>query len=201
VSLAAKQDAFEESIRLKNQFRSLDDDEIEFLDSVLESTRAKEEAIKRETAEQLDLFRRQQEQADKVLLLESADGSDLTRPQDAISSPSGKSQWDFTAKKRRRANENEVLKGIKIRKSSSAAGAKPQPIIAKSTPIPDEETNAVINYKLHKEPKQEIKRSNNSHGQQSIEMACSLSRKGPDPMNGPAVDGLGLGVYGSDSDD
>ncbi|KAJ9627621.1 hypothetical protein H2203_002833 [Taxawa tesnikishii (nom. ined.)] len=61
---AAKQEAFEESIRLKNQFRSLDDDEVEFLDSVLESTRAKENAVKKETAEQLGLFRKQQEEVE-----------------------------------------------------------------------------------------------------------------------------------------
>src|SRR3569833_608756 len=37
--LAAKQAAFEEANKIKNQFRALDDDEIEFLDGVLVSVR------------------------------------------------------------------------------------------------------------------------------------------------------------------
>ena len=63
---AAKQEAFEESIRSRNQFRSLDEDEVDFLDSVLESTRAKEAEVKKQTTEQLEAFRRQQEEAEKT---------------------------------------------------------------------------------------------------------------------------------------
>lgn len=64
--LAAKQAEFEESIRLKNQFKSLDEDDVDFLDSVLETERANEEAVRRETAEQLDAYRKQQAAAQKV---------------------------------------------------------------------------------------------------------------------------------------
>lgn len=64
----AKQEAFEEKMKLKNQFRALDEDEVEFLDSIMESTRAQEAAVKKETAEQLELFRRQREEAEKALL-------------------------------------------------------------------------------------------------------------------------------------
>lgn len=120
--LAAKEEAFQESIKLKNQFRNLDEDEVEFLDSVLESTRKKEEEVKKETSEQLDLFRRQQEEKDKELLEgeEEVDGK-------AGSPTAGESQspWAVNARKRKRAKENDRagLKGVKLRKSSSTGEA------------------------------------------------------------------------------
>ena len=117
--LAAKQDAFEESIRLKNQFRNLDEDEIEFLDSVLESTRAKEEAVKRETTEQLSLFKRQQEEADKLAQAESAGPPGSTAVGEPGNAPTTESEWAINARKRKRAKEKEGLKGVKIRKSST----------------------------------------------------------------------------------
>jgi hypothetical protein len=120
-SLAAKQEAFEESIRLKNQFRNLDEDEIEFLDSVLESTRAKEEALKKETAEQLNFFRRQQEEADRALLyqVDNAEGGTAAVGK-AHDLGISESQWAINARKKRKRPEKEVLKGVKIRKGSSS---------------------------------------------------------------------------------
>lgn len=104
---------------MKNQFRNLDEDEIEFLDSVLESTRAKEVAIKRETAQQLDLFRRQQEEADKALFNQGGDADDANNSSTAGNIPSDESQWATNGRKRKRGKEKEVLKGVKLRKSST----------------------------------------------------------------------------------
>lgn len=118
-SLAAKQEAFEESIRLKNQFRNLDEDEIEFLDSVLESTRAKEEALKRETTEQVNLFRHQQEEADRVLLSQINNADDATAVGTAHDLGTSESQWTINARKKRKRVEKEVHKGVKLRKASS----------------------------------------------------------------------------------
>jgi hypothetical protein len=123
--LAAKQEAFEESIRLKNQFRALDEDEVEFLDSMLESTRAEEERVRRETAEGLETFRRQQEDADKRLLADAANT--------AVVNPDA-AQEDWVAagarKRKRKAKEKEVLvKGVKLRTSSTSGS-----IAAVSTP-------------------------------------------------------------------
>ena len=89
---------------------------------MLESTRAKEEAVKRETTEQLDFFRRQQEEADKVLLEESGKKEDGEGGK-AGSPTVGESQWAINARKRKRAKEKEVLKGVKIRKGSSTGEA------------------------------------------------------------------------------
>ncbi|KAF7585850.1 hypothetical protein BBP40_009972 [Aspergillus hancockii] len=108
----AKQEAFEEKIKLKNQFRSLDEDEVEFLDSVLESTRAQEAAVKRETAEQLELFRRQREEAEKAALeVGSAD----------VAPPAEGEDWKIPARKRRRDKKDLLLPGKK-RKSTAEGG-------------------------------------------------------------------------------
>ena len=87
---------------------------------MLESTRAKEEAVKRETTEQLDLFRRQQEEADKALLEESGEKEDGEGGK-AGSPTAGENQWAINARKRKRAKEKEVLKGVKLRKGSSTS--------------------------------------------------------------------------------
>lgn len=118
LTVAAKQDAFEESIRLKNQFRNLDEDEVEFLDSILESTRAREEAVKKETREQLELFRRQQEEADRTLMTEGS-GVGKAAEVGASGSPTGEeSLWAVNARKRKRMKEKEPNKLAKQRKQS-----------------------------------------------------------------------------------
>ncbi|KAG6221980.1 hypothetical protein E4U47_003276 [Claviceps purpurea] len=57
---AAKQAAFEEQTKIRNQFRPLDDDEIEFLDEVKAAKRMEEERVRREMEEGLRAFREQQ---------------------------------------------------------------------------------------------------------------------------------------------
>ncbi|KAI4757122.1 hypothetical protein E4T52_10930 [Aureobasidium sp. EXF-3400] len=106
----AKQEAFEEAAKLKNQFRSLDQDEVEFLDTVMESTRAKEEAVKRETAERLEAFRRQQEDTEKASRGDAPEASNQSEGD----------TWAFNARKRKRTKEKEAIAGLKLRKSSSS---------------------------------------------------------------------------------
>ncbi|KAI9883635.1 MAG: hypothetical protein M1823_004600 [Watsoniomyces obsoletus] len=119
---AAKQEAFEESIRLKNQFRSLDEDEVEFLDSVLESTRANEEAIRKETVERLDVFRKQQEKADRERL-RIEDGAEKVESEAVAVTEAPEEQWKTNARKRRRSTAKEVLKGVKVRKAEKSQSA------------------------------------------------------------------------------
>ncbi|RDL42285.1 Uncharacterized protein BP5553_02264 [Venustampulla echinocandica] len=113
---AAKQDAFDEAHRLKNQFRALDEDEAEFLDSVLESTRAEEARVKKETAEGLALFRQQQEEADK----KARRGSDDAANADDTSPTVEEEVWVVGGRKRKRTKEKEVFKGVRIRRASTA---------------------------------------------------------------------------------
>lgn len=94
---------------------------------MLGSTRAKEEAVRKETTEQLDIFRRQQEEADKALLSDA----NITGDTDTLGksdTPSSEAHWAINAKKRKRVKDKDGLKGVKLRKSSStneaAAGLK-----------------------------------------------------------------------------
>ncbi|EFY89753.1 NEFA-interacting nuclear protein NIP30, putative [Metarhizium acridum CQMa 102] len=54
---AAKQAAFEEQNKIRNQFRALDDDEIEFLDEVVAAKRKEEERVRRETEDGVRAYR------------------------------------------------------------------------------------------------------------------------------------------------
>lgn len=98
---------------MKNQFRNLDEDEVDFLDSVLESTRAKEEAVKKKTAEQLDLFRQQQEDADRARAQDTTDANDEARLDNSGSPTLEEPSWVVSNRKRKRAKDKEVVKGVK----------------------------------------------------------------------------------------
>ena len=200
--LAAKQEALEESIKLKNQFRNLDEDEIEFLDSVLESTRAKEEAVKRETTEQLDLFRRQQEEADKALL-EAGGGKEEDEGGKAGSPTAGESQWAVNARKRKRAKEKEGLKGLKIRRSSTSEGFE-RPRSASQEP---EEAKATLSTADAKE-KGAIRSGSAPKGKTAAAGPVSPAaepNKAPGATSAklepPKSGGLGLAGYSSEDDD
>ncbi|KAI6792705.1 hypothetical protein KC361_g6565 [Hortaea werneckii] len=113
---AAKQEAFDEATRFRNQFRSLDEDEVEFLDSVLESTRTLEAEVKKETREQLDAFRKLQEDAEKKAVAgqEGEDAGDAATADVETS-------WALGPRKRKKGKERGgVLGGIKLRKAESA---------------------------------------------------------------------------------
>ena len=190
--LAAKQEAFEESIKLKNQFRNLDEDEVEFLDSVLESTRKKEEDVKRETTEQLDLFRRQQEDADKVLLEEGRDADDTKA--EAGSPEAGEGQWAVNARKRKRVKEKEGLKGVKIRKSSSANETSVNP----SEDTRKSEIGKEGSFSVATVEEQEAEKiSSNPKSQLVAGKAAVANAKTGNPAPS-ATTGLGLAGYSSD---
>jgi hypothetical protein len=98
---------------LSNQFRSLDDDEVEFLDSVLESSRAKEAEVRKENAEQLELFRKQREEAEKAAKLE----------EDA-EAPVVTEKWGVGPRKRKKGKERDAIGGVKLRRTSTATKDK-----------------------------------------------------------------------------
>ena len=207
--VAAKQEAFEESTRLKNQFRTLDEDEVEFLDSVLESTRAKEDAVRKETTEQLDLFRRQQEEADRALVRDSANGTDLTASRGAASPPADETNWVVSGKKRKRVQERdkEGLKGIKLKKSSST--------VDKSTSLDTASPSTLSTFKRKEVPKstqaprrvESDQKINQSPSATSADMSTkspAKSRVSPKNTEVPqkgTLPGLGLANYSSEDDD
>lgn len=105
-----KQAEFEEKARFKLH-NALDDDEADYLDSVLEKKRKEEASVRKETLEQLDLFRRQREEAERKAMEE-----DSTEPTKGDSG-----QWAAVSRKRKKAQDSSLLKGVKLRKVSSAA--------------------------------------------------------------------------------
>ena len=70
--------------------------------------------MKKETAEKLSLFRRQQEEADRALLKQVNDTEETS---DLVA---GDSQGAVNAWKKRKRVEKELIKGVKLRKGSSS---------------------------------------------------------------------------------
>ncbi|KAJ9138383.1 hypothetical protein NKR23_g8539 [Pleurostoma richardsiae] len=112
---AAKQAAFEEAARLRNQFRALDDDEVEFLDEVAERRRREEEERRREEEEGVRGFRERQRREEG-----GAGGGE-----------EGEEEWGFAAgggRKRKREKEREKgIKGLKRRVSEVGEDDKTKP--------------------------------------------------------------------------
>lgn len=77
--------------------------------------------MKKDTTEQLDLFRRRQGEADKAILEEGGATEEGTGEGQAGNPTTETSTWAVNARKRKRAKEKEGLKGLKLRKSSSTA--------------------------------------------------------------------------------
>ena len=183
----AKQEAFEEANKLKNQFLSLDEDDIEFLDSVLESTRKEEDRVRRETREGLEAFRRQQEEADKKAR-EGEGGPALGEASLTVE----EEQWIAGGRKRKRKGEKEVLKGVKIRRASSAvedSQIATSPTAATNMRDPEE----VVGMEAAKSPE-----GNKANEKAKVKPADAVGA--PKPPAAPSRSGLGLVDYGSDED-
>ncbi|EMD91282.1 hypothetical protein COCC4DRAFT_30565 [Bipolaris maydis ATCC 48331] len=106
-----KQAEFEEKARYKLHV-ALDDDEADYLDSILEKKRLEEANVKKETTEQLHLFRRQREEAERKARGLEEESAEPTQEH-------GAEQWAAAGKKRKKGPEVGLLKGVKLRKSSS----------------------------------------------------------------------------------
>ncbi|KAI0539455.1 N-terminal domain of NEFA-interacting nuclear protein NIP30-domain-containing protein [Xylaria digitata] len=107
---AAKQAAFEEQNRIRNQFRALDDDEIEFLHGVNDEQRAEEERVRRETEERLASFRKAQRGGDAAGVDVDGGGNEGGVVEDWGTALGKK-------RKREKGKEKGVLKGVKRRTS------------------------------------------------------------------------------------
>ncbi|KAL1647537.1 hypothetical protein SLS61_007363 [Didymella pomorum] len=111
--LQANKEAFEQAARYKLHV-TLDDDEADYLEGILETKRKEEANVKKETREGLELFRRQQEEAERKAL--EADNEEAPE-EDQI-------QWAAPGRKRKKGPESSLLKGVKLRKSSSTTDEK-----------------------------------------------------------------------------
>lgn len=182
-SQAAKQEAFEEAAKLKNQYRALDDDEAEFLESVLEGKRRKEAEVVRETMEQLDAFRRRQEEAER-----KAFEAEQSTEKSTDEKTESYAQWVAAGRKRKKGHE--LLKGVKIRRKSSTDEGRETEGVAK-----DGMTVAV-------DKKSDAFRGMLSSAKASSPTATSAK---PTPASPPAKPtgpvALNLGYASSDDDD
>lgn len=116
---AAKQEAFEEASKLRNQFRPLDDSEVAFLEGVRSRERAEASSVRKETEEQLAAFRREKEAAE-----EKARDLEVSRSAVRAGEVVPSEQW-VTTKKRRRGKDDDTAVTGKVSKTS-AGGEKGQ---------------------------------------------------------------------------
>lgn len=119
---AAKQAAFEEANKIKNQFRPLDDDEIDFLDEVRDRRRQEEERLRRETEEGLRGFRERQKLSGKG----EGPAEEDAEEKDAApgTGEGGGGEWSVGRKRKRRKDDHSdsIIKGLKRTGSSNAGG-------------------------------------------------------------------------------
>ncbi|KAL2189951.1 hypothetical protein L209DRAFT_147244 [Thermothelomyces heterothallicus CBS 203.75] len=126
---AAKQAAFEEAHRLRNQFRPLDDDEVEFLDEVRMRKRREEEEARREVERGLAAFREAQRRSGSGSggggggsEEEAEAGSDGEGPL----SVGGAFGFGVVGRKRRKGDagkEKKRLRGVGVIKRASTGGS------------------------------------------------------------------------------
>lgn len=100
---AAKQAAFEEQNKISNQFRALDEDEVDFLDDVRKKQKAEEEKVRKETEDGLKAFRERQK----------VGGGGEEAKEEASEQPS--EEWGV-GRKRKRVKDRDV-KGVRRRVS------------------------------------------------------------------------------------
>jgi hypothetical protein len=105
-----KQAEFEERARYKLHV-SLDDEEADYLDSLKEKQKKEEATVRKETQERLEAFRRQQEEEARKAL--EGEGTDV-QDEDQV-------QWTAPNRKRKKGPETSLLKGVKLRKSTSTS--------------------------------------------------------------------------------
>lgn len=115
---AAKQEAFEEATKVRNQFRPLDDSEVAFLESIKQKEQSEADKVRKETEEQLAAFRREREAAEEKA--RELEASQATRE------GSGEVTQDTwtTTKKRRRAKDDDksgIPKSLKTSTSKEEA--------------------------------------------------------------------------------
>lgn len=152
---------------------------MEFLDSVLESTRAQEAAVKKQTREQLEAFKRQQEE-----LEQAAKGS--AEPEEKVIAE----KW--TVSRKRKKGQEDVLGGVKLRKASS--GGKATTSSEKAEVLEKESSEPATAMKTetaHKIPEDEGTVQSQQKGKDAAKPSKSPS---------PGV-ALGLAGYSSDEDD
>lgn len=194
--VVAQQEAFEEKFKLKNQFRALDEDEVEFLDSIMESTRAQEAAVKKDTAQQLEVFRQHREEAEKAMLEDTSTD---------VGPPAEGEDWKIPARKRRRGKNQDLLIPGKKRKSTSEH-TDPSPSQAEqetsSNVLPTEKSGETASDSVAEDPKAPGNTKPDDPKSPGKGIASKAGQTQPEAKQDakPASLPLGLANYDSDSE-
>ncbi|KAI3336232.1 N-terminal domain of NEFA-interacting nuclear protein NIP30-domain-containing protein [Ustulina deusta] len=202
---AAKQAAFEEQNRIRNQFRALDDDEIEFLHGVSDERRAEEERVRRETEEGLASFRKAQQAVGGSGADDTTGVGNADRDGDVVAE-----EWGAAAgRKRKREREKAGLKGVR-RKTSIAEGDKKDERNGASKAAGKFEGKDDLVSSAERVGNDEVKRSDTKFALTSTEsepvavkgVSTSPSTQAPSVTStSNPKPSLGLVDYGSDEDD
>lgn len=118
---AAKQAAFEEQLKLKNQFRALDNDEIDFLDEVRAKEKADEARAKKELETGLKAFRERQKSTGGEASATANEDEALREGEDE--------EWAVGGRKRKR-HEREML-GVKKKVVSKGAEKEEEAVVVR----------------------------------------------------------------------
>lgn len=155
----------------------------------MESTRAQEEAVRKQTNEELEAFRRQREQAEKA-----------SRVEDSIEDITQDVQWHSGTRKKRKIVEKDSLKGVKLRRISSAGSGKVMegrnPDTSQEILPPDSVVSPDQTTKL--EPPGPRSRTLLPVGR--VETEPDQTKPASNPVIATPVAGLGLDGYSSDED-
>lgn len=139
--------------------------------------------MKKETTEQLDLFKRQQDEREK-----------LERINETPSKPAESEVWTVSGRKRRRGKEKDVLPGVKVRKSSSVT--ETADIAASKAQNSPPET---VQSELDKSRQQTFSHEIVKEPPKLLDRGSMLGQPSPSLPSPPAAS-LGLGGYSSDED-
>lgn len=154
--------------------------------------------MKKETREQLEIFHRQREEAEKKALLE---GENTDNP--GGGSPTEEEQWTISGRKRRRAKESDVLPGVKLRKSSSSTShpAASEKLRGASTAVvgkPEKKSTEDLQSLEATSPRVGVpveKSPQPAHTEKAEQPSTTIKTLAP-----ATTSALGLSVYSSDED-
>jgi hypothetical protein len=166
---AAKQAAFEEQTRLKNQFRPLDDAEVEFLDEIRESKRAEERRLRQETEDGLRHFREARKEREK-------DDRNAEGNVQAVEAES--EEWSVGRKRKREKERERGVKGLKRRVSDAVEDVEPKKTVheGQKAKVPTKDAKVVEKW-LDKTP---VKATSPNPGQTTVKPKMSLVEYGSD---------------------
>ena len=172
---AAKQAEFEEKNKIKNQFRALDDDEVDFLDGVRSGEKEREERVRRETEEGLEAFRAKQRS--KETQGRDAEGDGEEEEEEGGGEEEGESWAVAAGRKRKREKDKEGRAGIKGLKRRTSDPMKQMPEKSEMERLPTRKEDSE---------------------QRDPTPSSAPAKKAPDATAKPK---LGLVEYGSDDED